>query len=158
MSLLREWLAAIVPLHILELRRQGGPLPKDFAEAQALGEDLGHEGDVLLFFHSQEITQKEKARGRILRARLARALAVGAFVPGGVRWNGLYFCEHPECGMSIEQERAERDGWYAATYDAVKAVLDRHFGESPTRALSRPRRSLINSSDYYDDLRKEKTP
>lgn len=136
-SMLREWLSLMVPLHVLELRQRGGPTEADFAEARNIGELMGTYGDALMYAHTDETSAKEKTKARELKAKLARSLAVAAFVPGGVKLFGMHFCEHAERGAyPLERERAERDGWERAAYDAVRADLDRQFAERPAYARS----------------------
>lgn len=129
---LREYCEVFTPLHIAELRQQGGPSPSDFATAREFGQEFAEIGDLIMHAYGNEITPKERDRARKGRARLARAFAVMAFVPGGVKWLGMHWCEHAERGAyPLERERAERDAWYQATYDAVRADLDRRFAERP---------------------------
>ena len=84
-ELLRSTLEATVPFRILELQQQGGPLARDWQETRDFAETLATEGDAVLF--------KGHKRGDTARVMkgLIRALAVMAFVPGGVRAWGLHF-------------------------------------------------------------------
>lgn len=70
-----------VPLAIAELQSRGGPTDRDVAEARAFSSELGSRGDILLY-------GGRRGEAAALFARLARALAVGAFCPGGVSFVG----------------------------------------------------------------------
>lgn len=143
---LREYCEAITPLYIAEFRQQGGPAASDFAAAREFGQEFAEIGDLIMHAYGNEVTQKERERARKGRARLARAFAVMAFVPGGVKWLGMHWCEHAERGTyPLERERAERDAWYQATYDAVRADLDRRFAQTPSSkaTVQRPDRQGI---------------
>jgi len=83
-ELLCQTLEASVPFRILELHRQGGPTQTDWDEAIAFGERLAYEGDALLY-------QGSKGQTASMAAGLIRALAVAAFLPGGVTIAGLCF-------------------------------------------------------------------
>jgi hypothetical protein len=84
-TLLQTTLEATVPFRMLELRQWGGPTEGDWEEARAFADVLAFEGDALLFKgHKQDDT------ARVMRG-LIRALAVMAFVPGGVTAWGLHF-------------------------------------------------------------------
>lgn len=89
-ELLRCTLESTVPFRILELQQFGGPLERDWAEAQAFGDVLAFEGDALLFQG-----HRKGDTARVMRG-LIRALAVAAFVPGGVTAFGLHFEAHGE--------------------------------------------------------------
>ena len=84
-ELLRCTLEASVPIRMIELRDQGGPLDRDWDEARSFASVLACEGDGLLFKG-----HKKGDTARIMRG-LIRALAVMAFVPGGVTAWGLHF-------------------------------------------------------------------
>ena len=73
-------LATAVPLHIERFRRSatGWPSDDDFREMESFGEVLGEKGDVLLF-------GGKKGEAADLFNRLARAIAIMSFCPGGVR-------------------------------------------------------------------------
>jgi len=77
--LLSDTLQLAVPLRIDELRRAGGPRSTDFEEARAFVPDLCAKGDLILY------KSKKKGETAALFNRLVRAIAVLAFVPGGVR-------------------------------------------------------------------------
>jgi hypothetical protein len=77
-NLLRTSLATAVPLWVWELYERGGPDPADFRTAHAFGRELAERGDRLLYRGSRPGETAEMFN------RLARALAVMAFVPGGV--------------------------------------------------------------------------
>ena len=77
-DLLAIALGAAVPLRVAEYLRQGGPGEDDRERARRFAPVLGAEGDALQF--------RGKSRGEAaeLFNRLADALAVMAFQPGGV--------------------------------------------------------------------------
>lgn len=76
-----------VPLHVLQLKERGGPTAEDMAEAQKTSDMLGERGDVLLFGGGK------KGECADLFNRTARAIAILAFVPGGVDIFGAHFEE-----------------------------------------------------------------
>jgi hypothetical protein len=83
--LLQSTLEASVPFRMLELRQWGGPTEHDWQEARDFAEILACEGDRLLFKG-----HKKGDTARMMRG-LIRAIAVMAFVPGGVTAWGLHF-------------------------------------------------------------------
>ena len=96
-------LMAAVPLYIIEMKKKGGPDANDFQQATEFNKDLGERGDVLLF------GSKKKGEAAGLFNRMAKALAVLSFCPGGVtlfgsHWEAATFPEptgkevSPECG------------------------------------------------------------
>jgi hypothetical protein len=76
-----------VPLRIAELQRRGGPLEADWDAARTFGPVLSERGDVLLYGGKQG-----QAAG--LFNSLAEAIAVMAFLPGGI----TVFDQHWEAG------------------------------------------------------------
>lgn len=110
-SLLRDTLAAGVPLAMADLERQGGPLERDYAEARAFGETIATEGADILF--------RSRKRGvtAALVTRLIRALAVLAYVPGGVTVAGLHFdagrpdADGKVCCRSMGVEMRKRESY-----------------------------------------------
>jgi hypothetical protein len=70
---------------------KGGPTEKDLQETRDFAPVLGEKGDVLMFGGS-----KTKGEVATLFNRLAQALAVMAFAPGGVRFAGDHFKARPE--------------------------------------------------------------
>ena len=72
-------LEAAVPLHILQLQSKGGPSEADYAQMDEIGTLLGSKGDVLLF------GSKQKGEAAHIFNRIAYAIAVLSFCPGGVR-------------------------------------------------------------------------
>lgn len=84
-ELLRCTLEISVPFRMLELNQQGGPRERDWQEAIAFGDIAAYEGDNLLFKG-----HKKGDTARVMTG-LIRALAVMAFVPGGVTAWGLHF-------------------------------------------------------------------
>ena len=77
-------LAASVPFRMLDLEQQGGPSDLDWEAAQAFGDVLAFQGDVLMF-------REKKGQAAGLMADLIRTVAVMAFAPGGVTLLGLHF-------------------------------------------------------------------
>jgi hypothetical protein len=84
-TLLQTTLEATVPFRMLELRQQGGPLDRDWQETRDFADVLATEGDAVLFKG-----HKKGDTARVMKG-LIRALAVMAFVPGGVTAWGLHF-------------------------------------------------------------------
>ena len=82
-------LSVAVPLHIYELRLSGGPTDADIIACRAFADDLGSHGDVLLF------GSKKKGETADLFNRLARAIAVLSFCPGGVHLFGEHWTSTP---------------------------------------------------------------
>ena len=87
-TLLAIALSAAVPLHIMMLQEQGGPLKEQLASCEEIAHHLGEKGDVLLF-----------GGGKIGEAAdvfnaVAQGLAMLAFCPGRV----TLFGEHWEAG------------------------------------------------------------
>jgi hypothetical protein len=78
-------LGAAVPLHIEEIRKAGGPTVEDFKAASGFSGDLAHRGDVLLFGGGK------KGEAAELFNKTARAIAVLAFLPGGVTLFGNHW-------------------------------------------------------------------
>jgi hypothetical protein len=83
-DLLLLTLEVAVPLRIAEFRAQGGPTEADLASARAFGIELASRGDVLLF-------GGKKGEAAEMFNRAARALAVLAYCPGGVRFAGAHW-------------------------------------------------------------------
>jgi hypothetical protein len=83
--LMKTHLSAMVPFLIWELKAQGGPTEQDYERVRDYATIFGAQGDQLLF--------QSKTRGQTadLMNKLVEAMAVMAFVPGGVKAFGLYF-------------------------------------------------------------------
>ena len=94
-SLLAISLSAAVPLRIMELQRQGGPTEMDWRNAADFGQILAEKGDVLQFGYGKRKPQAGEPSVADLFNRLAQALAVLAFIPGGVRVFGMHFAAAP---------------------------------------------------------------
>lgn len=77
-GLLAVALQASVTLRIHQLRQRGGPTEKDFARVGPYGQELAEKGDRLLFRGNKPGESAEMFN------KLADAIAVMAFVPGGV--------------------------------------------------------------------------
>lgn len=84
-ELLRFALILGVPNAMRDLHLNGGPLDSDWAEARAFADTLATQGDNLLY------KSKKKGETAALMTQLIRALAVMAYVPGGVTAWGLHF-------------------------------------------------------------------
>jgi hypothetical protein len=82
---LATMLQVAVPLHIHELKAKGGPSDADLKAATAFGQVLAETGDVLIF------GSRKPGETADLFNRTARAIAVLAFCPGGVRLFGCHF-------------------------------------------------------------------
>ena len=82
---LKDALSCAVPIHIEELKKQGGPSDIDFKEISEFGSVLAAKGDVLLF------GSKKKGEAADLFSRTAKALAVLSFLSGGVSLFGCHF-------------------------------------------------------------------
>lgn len=78
-------LQAAVPLWIADLQLRGGPTDDDWGEAQKSAQDIAEHGDILQFG-----SKKKGEAGRLFNV-LAKALAVMAFCPGGVRFAGCHW-------------------------------------------------------------------
>lgn len=110
-TLLRDWLALMVPLCIIELARKGGPTDEDLAQVKADAWDLAEGGDQIICFG--ELPEKQKAAARKLRLKMARAVAIGAFFPGGIKIFGLAFdarAMHGEMGHMAVSPNPEGEG------------------------------------------------
>jgi hypothetical protein len=84
-DLMRLTLELGVPVRALELMHHGGPSRFDFDEARAFADVLAEKGDILQFRGG-----KKGEAGEIMGG-LIRAVAVMAFVPGGVTVFGAHF-------------------------------------------------------------------
>jgi hypothetical protein len=84
-ELMRLTLSLAVPLRIGEIQQCGGPKDIDWEEARATADVLASNGDILQFgAHKPGLVANRMTC-------LARALAVMAFVPGGVRFAEMHF-------------------------------------------------------------------
>ena len=93
-DLLKTQLSAFVPPLIMELQRQGGPTDWHFDQARAFSSTLAYQGDVLLF-------GGKPGEAAALMGQLTEALAVMAFVPGGISAFGLHFEATPESETAV---------------------------------------------------------
>lgn len=84
-GLLGTALSAAVPLRLLEMYARGSVEPWEFGSAQAFGRVLASDGDKLLY------RSKKAGETAQLFNGLSRALALLAFVPGGVSVFGQRF-------------------------------------------------------------------
>lgn len=76
---LPDFLALVVPFKIIELKRRGGPSDEELEQAREFAATLGEKGDILLY------RSERKGETELLFNQLARAIAVGSFLPGGIR-------------------------------------------------------------------------
>jgi len=77
-------LSAFVPLEIRELQRQGGPSEWHFEAVSELSQLIAEKGDSFQF-------GGKKGEAASYMGKLTEALAVMAFIPGGVTAFGLHF-------------------------------------------------------------------
>jgi hypothetical protein len=84
-SLLEMMMPMAVFLQVKSLEKQGGPSPEDMAKIQETSDMLGEHGDILLHGCGK------KGECADLFNRTAHAIAVLAFVPGGVELFGTKF-------------------------------------------------------------------
>jgi hypothetical protein len=70
-------LSAAVPLRIIELQQRGGPDDADYDFARSFGRELAEKADRLLY-------RGKPGESADLFNKLARAVAILAFCPGGV--------------------------------------------------------------------------
>lgn len=84
-NLLADMMQMAVPLHMAKLSEKGGPTPEDMKEAQGVSDVLGERGDVLLCGGGK------KGECASMFNRTAFAIAVLAFVPGGISIFGCHF-------------------------------------------------------------------
>lgn len=82
---LSDALAAAVPLRIHMLVERGGPTSWEWSETKEFADVLGEKGDVLLFRGG------EKGEAAQLFNRLAKAIAVLSFMPGGISTFGQHY-------------------------------------------------------------------
>lgn len=82
--LIKLHLSAFVPLEIRELQRQGGPSEWHFEAVSALPQQIASQGDVFQF-------GGKKGEAASYMGKITEALAIMAFIPGGVTAFGLHF-------------------------------------------------------------------
>lgn len=82
---LHPFISAAVPLHVLEIQRAGGPTDYDYAEVRHFAGELAARGDILQFGGGK------KGEAADLANRLARGIAILAWLPGGVTFLGQHF-------------------------------------------------------------------
>ncbi|MEV5819253.1 hypothetical protein AB0L22_08770 [Micromonospora haikouensis] len=102
--LLTTALEAAVPLHIMNLTQLHPNVRERVRTRWAADgvDEIAYRGDTLQF--------GSKKRGEAAAAfnALARALAAGAFQPGGITFCGLHWCvDHTEC-VDAERQASER--------------------------------------------------
>lgn len=84
-ALLTTMMQTAVPLHVMRLKEKGGPTKEDMARAQETSDILGERGDILLHGGGKKGEAADQFN------RTAHAIAVLAFVPGGVTLFGTTF-------------------------------------------------------------------
>lgn len=84
-------------LRIVEMEKLGGPTPEDLRKAQETADMLGEHGDILLHGGGKPGQCAE------LFNRTSHAIAVLAFVPGGVELFGTKFKAKPPDGRRTEK-------------------------------------------------------
>jgi predicted Rossmann-fold nucleotide-binding protein len=84
-DLLPGMMQMAVPIHIEELKKKGGPDEEDMKKAQEISAVLGERGDILLYGGGKPGECADQVN------RTARAIAVLAFVPGGITIFGSHF-------------------------------------------------------------------
>ena len=82
-EVLYRFLALAVPARIEALQRQGGVSAEDFTRVSGYTDALGVDGDALIY--------ARRGKTGEMAAKLTDALAVLAFVPGGVTFGNLHF-------------------------------------------------------------------
>jgi hypothetical protein len=95
-------LGVAVPLWVHDLYRNGGPTPADWQRLSQMGHIFAERGDVLLFGGSRPGETAE------LFNQLAEALALLAFLPGGVRFGRLHFEAQEILTERLGAEKAQR--------------------------------------------------
>lgn len=83
---LPDFLDLVVPLKILELQLTNWqPSDQELEQAREFADVLGSQGDILLY--------RSKKKGETARvfSQMARAIAVGAFLPGGITVFGNHY-------------------------------------------------------------------
>lgn len=83
-------MSAAVPLRIEALKQKGGPSDEDLKRAREVGVLLAEKGDVFLFGGGK------KGEAADLFNKVAEAVAVLAFCPGGVKLFGSTFEANPK--------------------------------------------------------------
>jgi hypothetical protein len=101
-SLLETIIVPAVFLRVVEMEKLGGPTPEDMRKAQETADMLGEHGDVLLHGGGK------KGQCADLFNRTAHAIAVLAFVPGGVELFGTRFEAKVNTGRNGRGQEAAR--------------------------------------------------
>jgi hypothetical protein len=85
LELMRLTLEVGVPLRTHEIKTRNGPSDFDFERARQFGSELAVKGDVLQY------GSKRKGEAADLMANLIDAVAILAFLPGGIDFLGLHW-------------------------------------------------------------------
>jgi hypothetical protein len=91
-------LQCAVPLWMLRIQGNGGVTDSDIERVRVFGQVLGEKGDVLMF------GSKKKGEAADLFNRLAEAIAVMSFCPGGVKIFGEHWQSEVACIEKIGNE------------------------------------------------------
>ena len=86
--LLPQMLGMAVPLHILQIKKRGGPTEEDRKRASETQELLGEHGDCLFFPPKKK---KDAGTTADMFNRTAHVIAVLSFSPSGVTLFGSHF-------------------------------------------------------------------
>lgn len=78
-------LEALIDLYVWDLRSRGGPSSADFATARDVGERLAFTGDVFQWPDPKAEIQPPTPK------QIAKALACGAWCPGGLNFAGRHW-------------------------------------------------------------------
>ena len=133
-TLLQDMLQVAIPLHIQELRKQGGPSDEEWDAATAFGQALAEKGDRLLF---GSIVPGETAD---LFNKMARSAAVLAFLPGGI----ILFNNHWEANRGVPAPKSDSPAPPTRTPEH-QSSLDELFSDSTkdiNSAILRERQGL----------------
>lgn len=83
--LLKIHLSAMVPIALMELKQRGGPDDLDYERVRSYATELGAKGDAILY------PVKAKGQSAEMVSKLVEAIAVLAFLPGGITIFGMHF-------------------------------------------------------------------
>lgn len=140
-----------VPLAILELQKKGGPSRYDYKSIETLGSDLAQYGDRLMFNDFNRPKKKPKydpdkpwimdsyrnTTGS-LAGRLAKAIGIMAFNPGGIKIFGMHWTAESVFGLPSESKPTDviepppfsSEIWAKETTQAVENIQLPLFDES----------------------------
>ncbi|MGW7001335.1 hypothetical protein ACWGCW_00560 [Streptomyces sp. NPDC054933] len=87
-------LHGLVPLHIARLQNDPRALDRARDTAGAIADTIAGSGDRLTAPGNFQGPKEQASRRQALNA-LVRALALGAYQPGGITWSGAHWCVRP---------------------------------------------------------------